>query len=178
VVGRFFFIQRAQAMRDGSRVESYEFLHATFGEYLVARLVHQILTDLSRQEAAAVGSLLGATRCQDGLLHALLSFAPLTNRGAVVSFMSQIAAGLPQQQRTALGQLAIVLFQRLDERSDDRFSAYTPVRLPMTSRFARYSLNLVLLCAAYGDQVRASELLRPTTRSIPGAATPCSGSPH
>jgi hypothetical protein len=158
VVGRFFFVQRAQAVRDGSRVESYEFLHATFGEYLVARLVHQVLADLARQEAAAHGSLLGATRCQDGLLYALLSFAPLTNRGAVVTFLSQIAAGEPEQQRTALRRLAIVLFQRLDERSDDRFSGYAPALFPITSRYARYSLNLVLLAAVYGDQVRTSEL--------------------
>jgi hypothetical protein len=158
VVGRFFFIQQAMAVRDGRRVQSYEFLHATFGEYLVARLVHQGLTDLTRQEAAAVGSLLGATRCQDGLLHALLSFAPLTNRGAVVTFLSQIAAREPEQQRTALRGLAILLFRRLDERSDDRFSGYTPTWSPMTSRYARYSLNLVLLAAAYGDQVRAGEL--------------------
>src|SRR5262249_58024271 len=41
-LGRFFFVQRAQAVRDGSRLQTYEFLHATFGEYLAARLAVQL----------------------------------------------------------------------------------------------------------------------------------------
>ncbi|WP_426503493.1 NACHT domain-containing protein [Dactylosporangium sp. McL0621] len=158
VVGRFFFIQRAQAVRDGSRAETYEFLHATFGEYLVARLVHQVLADLARQEAASVGSLLGAARCQDGLLHALLSFAPLTNRGAVITFLSQIAARAPEEERAALRRLAVVLFHRLDERDDHRFAAYAPAHFPAPGRYARYGLNLVLLAAVYGGRVPAAEL--------------------
>src|SRR6266704_1386354 len=55
-VGRFFFVQRAQAIRDGSRLQTYEFLHATFGEYLAARLTGQLAADLlTRRPALAVG---------------------------------------------------------------------------------------------------------------------------
>src|SRR5213078_1803042 len=78
VLGRFFFMQRAQATRDGAQLASYEFLHATFGEYLVARLVHRVVRDLAAQERAAAHAVLGAGGGQDGLLYALLSFAPLT----------------------------------------------------------------------------------------------------
>ena len=41
-LGRFFFIQRAQAVREGTRLQTYEFLHATFAEYLAARLAVQL----------------------------------------------------------------------------------------------------------------------------------------
>jgi len=36
VLGRFFFVHRAQASRDDTQLETYEFLHATFCEFLVA----------------------------------------------------------------------------------------------------------------------------------------------
>uniref|UniRef100_UPI003D7653AE NACHT domain-containing protein n=1 Tax=Streptomyces sp. Tue6028 TaxID=2036037 RepID=UPI003D7653AE len=51
-IGRFFFIHRAEAFRDDARLRSYEFLHATFGEFLVARLVAQELQDLIAAERA------------------------------------------------------------------------------------------------------------------------------
>ena len=45
-VGRFFFIHRSQAILDNHKLNHYEFLHSTFGEYLVARLVAKILDQL------------------------------------------------------------------------------------------------------------------------------------
>jgi transposase len=39
VIGRFFFIHQAQAIRNDALLTSCEFLHATFGEFLVARLI-------------------------------------------------------------------------------------------------------------------------------------------
>lgn len=45
-LGRFFFVQRAQSVRDGQVLATYEFLHATFGEYLAIRLTLHLLTDL------------------------------------------------------------------------------------------------------------------------------------
>jgi hypothetical protein len=53
LIGRFFFIQRAQALRDDRKLQTYEFLHATFGEFLVARLAVRVLADLDAREAAA-----------------------------------------------------------------------------------------------------------------------------
>ncbi|MEN3307182.1 MAG: hypothetical protein V7603_3384, partial [Micromonosporaceae bacterium] len=87
LLGRFFFIQRAQALRDEQRLQTYEFLHATFGEFLVARLVVRILTDLAAREAAATLPLRPAA-ADDALLYSLLSFAPLTARGAILPFVS------------------------------------------------------------------------------------------
>src|ERR1700761_2855258 len=80
VVGRFFFVHESHAMRDGRRLQTFEFLHATFGEFLVARLAMQVLTDMVNRETATVYALPGAA--DDGLLHALLSFAALTSRSA------------------------------------------------------------------------------------------------
>ncbi|MGH3760180.1 hypothetical protein [Actinophytocola sp.] len=35
VIGRFFLVHEAQASRDNARLKTYEFLHATFSEYLL-----------------------------------------------------------------------------------------------------------------------------------------------
>ena len=71
-LGRFFFVQRARAVRDGSRLQTYEFLHATFAEYLAARLTVQITADLlTRRPALAVGH----APLDDDLLYTVLSFA-------------------------------------------------------------------------------------------------------
>jgi len=46
VIGRFFFVHEAQAIRDSTRLKTYEFLHTTFAEYLIGRLVTRELDDL------------------------------------------------------------------------------------------------------------------------------------
>lgn len=52
MVGRFFFVHESVATHaPGDRASTYEFLHATFGEYLVARLVARLITDLARRAA-------------------------------------------------------------------------------------------------------------------------------
>ena len=156
LVGRFFFMQRGQATRDGARLHTYEFLHATFGEYLIARLVMRLLTELAEEEASAAASVFGPARCRDGRLHALLSFAPMTNREPILEFLVELAARVgPADVR----QLPITLHQRLDDRrTDGDVSGYLPTDAPAPDRYAAYSLNLLLLAVALNGQVRASEL--------------------
>ncbi|MGH3720860.1 MAG: hypothetical protein ACRDRI_18830 [Pseudonocardiaceae bacterium] len=47
VIGRFFFVHEARATRDATRLATYEFLHTTFGEYLIGRLITRELDDLA-----------------------------------------------------------------------------------------------------------------------------------
>jgi hypothetical protein len=101
VIGRFFFVHRAQASRDDTQLETYEFLHATFGEFLVARFTWQMLLDIAAREAASTMSL-GAASVDDDLLHALLSFTALSVRAPVVGFLTEMAADLDQPKRENL----------------------------------------------------------------------------
>ena len=79
VLGRFFFVHQAQAVRDGRELTACEFLHATFGEYLLARLVARELTELAHTiERSSRRSR--RTAIDDGFLYALLSFGPLSLR--------------------------------------------------------------------------------------------------
>jgi hypothetical protein len=135
VVGRFFFIQRAQARQEGRLFQTYEFLHATFGEYLVARL----LADQLRQPS--------------DLLEPLLGFVPLTARGTVLAFAADLLTA----------DLRPVLLERVRAALLEPAwspSAYRPVRKRADQWMGTYSLNLVLLTLAVGEPLRATELFR------------------
>ncbi|MCA2216080.1 NACHT domain-containing protein [Jidongwangia harbinensis] len=141
LVGRFFFIQRAQARAGGRIRQAYEFLHATFGEYLVSRLLVGLLRNPADGE----------------LLESLLGFQPLTTRHTVLAFTAallddsdrpQIRERLLERLRTALLQPAYVP------------RAYRPARKRADQWMGTYSLNLVLLTLACGEPLRASELFR------------------
>lgn len=157
MVGRFFFVHEAQATRDGARLQTYEFLHATFGEFLVARLIVQILTDLVNRETAAAYAL--PTGIDDGLLHALLSFAGLAARAPVVTFLRDLIERLTAEQRAAMSDILLRLHHRaLDPRAESAHAAYEPSRLTMSKRLAEWSANLVLLTTLVSGEVTASLL--------------------
>jgi NACHT N-terminal Helical domain 7 len=163
VLGRFFFVHEGQATRDGVRLRTYEFLHATFGEYLIARLVARELADL----AEVVD--LNANRSRpalidDAFLHALLSFAPLTMRGTTVSFLRELLRALPERHREVLHEVLMTLFQAVfDPRFGATYTSYEPTRLTVPARHAVYSGNLVFLALLTGKEVTAHELFPDAT---------------
>ncbi|XVU21014.1 NACHT domain-containing protein [Actinoplanes sp. CA-054009] len=141
-VGRFFFIQRAQAFQDDQTLATYEFLHATFGEYLVARLVVQAVRDA---EAAA----------DDDLLRSLLGFTPLTARTTVLPFVVGLLDG-PGRDR-----LRAWLTSRTAEavtRPHYSEGRYRPIGKRSDHWMATYSYNLMILTLACGGELRASDL--------------------
>lgn len=158
VLGRFFFVHRARAVRDGTRLATYEFLHATFGEFLVARMTFQALRDLAARDAAATLSF-GAAPVDDDLLHALLSFSVLSVRTPVVAFLRGMLSRVDDAGREALGGLLVRLFRVVHQaRAPRRLAAYQPRVLPVPTRHAAYSANLLLLAVHARGPLRASAL--------------------
>ncbi|GIJ51367.1 hypothetical protein Val02_82530 [Virgisporangium aliadipatigenens] len=163
VLGRFFFVHRAQAVRDDAVVGTYEFLHSTFGEYLVARLTWQVLGDAVARAGATTLSF-GPT--DHSLLHALLSFATLTVRTATVPFLRGMAAALDATARTAHTDLMLRLFTTAGHPPrHDAVAAYEPRRLTAAARQAQYSANLLVLILVTGETVDAGRL-------FPGSRAP------
>lgn len=157
VVGRFFFVHEAKATRDGQELQSYEFLHATFGEFLVARLTAHVLTDLVKREAATTRLLPGGI--DDGLLHALLSFAALTARAPVVTFLSDLLGQLTETQRAVAKDIMLRLHRTaLHSRAESAYAAYEPGGSSLADRLAVWSANLVLLAVVTGGEVTGDEL--------------------
>lgn len=157
-LGRFFFIHRARASRDDTRLETYEFLHATFAEYLVARLVWLVLRSMANREAAETLPVANAP-VDDDFLHALLSFSPLVVRAPTVEFLAGMASGAAASDRRVLGELVLRLFRTVHQpRPPRKLEDYQPRFLPVPARHAAYSANLLVLAVCLLGRVRASEL--------------------
>ncbi|MEU4775184.1 AAA family ATPase [Micromonospora sp. NPDC023644] len=156
VLGRFFFVHRSQATRDDTQAGTYEFLHATFGEFLIARTTSLVLGDLAAREASA---LLGATPTDDDPLHALLSFATLTGRAPIVTFLTEILTSWGGSRRDAVVDLLLRLFRAAPGRRPARhFESYQPRQMSVPARHAVYGVNLLVLALAASGQLRGTEL--------------------
>ncbi|MCI4061934.1 hypothetical protein MRQ36_04875 [Micromonospora sp. R77] len=151
VLGRFFFVHRSRAATDERWRETYEFLHATFGEYLVARLTAQVVEDLVARDRATSLSW-GGEPVDDDLLHALLSYAVLTSRAPVVGFLTERLASQDGARREASTSLLQRLFRMAPHVSRARrFDGYQPTRLTLPGRCAAYSANLLVLALCVAD---------------------------
>ncbi|GAA4946001.1 NACHT domain-containing protein [Actinoplanes utahensis] len=156
-LGRFFFIHRARALRDDNRIQTYEFLHATFAEYFVARLTWQVIRDVAAREAASILSF-DAAPADDELLRALLSFQPLCLRAPVVDFLQALASSAPAGVRDDVRQVALRLFRTVNHTPPGtRYAGYLPMTASEPGRYATYAANLLLLALCTGP-VRAREL--------------------
>jgi hypothetical protein len=157
-VGRFFFVHESQAISGGRQLQTYEFLHATFGEFLVARLVVQVLTGMVARETVAASSPLRGGP-EDGLLHALLSFAVLTARGPAIAFVAALLNKMGTQDRLALTDLLLRLHAgALYPRTESAYGDYQPRPLTTTARNAAWSANLVALAVLAGGEITGSQL--------------------
>ncbi|WP_433831813.1 NACHT domain-containing protein [Actinoplanes sp. CA-015351] len=157
-LGRFFFIHRARASRDQTSLQTYEFLHATFGEYLVARFTWQVLRDMAARSQATAMSLT-APPSDDDLLRALLSFQPLCSRGPVIGFLSDLASPAGPEERSALRELLIRLVRTVNHSlPTHRFADYRPATPGEPTRYAAYGANLLLLILCVSSTVQASDL--------------------
>ncbi|MEV0405754.1 hypothetical protein [Actinoallomurus sp. NPDC050550] len=161
VVGRFFFVHQAQALRDQVRLTTCEFLHATFGEYLIARLIVDELARLA-DDAARDTRRARQTAPEDDFLYALLSFTPLSIRRPTVDFL-QSMWGRRLDDDAVLELLLTYFHTALDSRAHDRHAEYAPIRLSVPARHATYAANLVTLLAVAGDPIAASALFPSAT---------------
>jgi hypothetical protein len=159
VLGQFFFVQESQAFRGDRRLHTYEFLHATFGEFLVARLIWQVLEDVVARDSASWRSALGANRQDDGMLFALLSFASLSSSPSVIGFLAEIAGRASDSNRSSLAALLSRLCTLAQVgRSDQSHVDYEPRRLPAPTRHSIYTANLVILVVIVKGEARVTEL--------------------
>ncbi|MFF2364695.1 NACHT domain-containing protein [Streptomyces sp. NPDC058122] len=159
-LGRFFFIHRADAQRDGQTLHAYEFLHASFGEFLCARLLLGELRDLQAAFMAGTGRP-DEMHPDDDLLHALLSFRQLAGQRHVLDFVEQ---GLRHETPGIEGDLVPLLkglfHTALDARPSGAYANYRPSPRTAPARHALYASNLLLLIHASGFGPSARDLFR------------------
>lgn len=145
---RFFFIHKPEARSRGDRVRSYEFLHSTFGEFLVAWVVFAALRSLANMRDALRQpmAVTAMNRVDDGYLYSMLSFAFLAGRAAIVDFLRELLHSIPTDERILLRDFVQELFKdSLYTHPNRSLQNYEPVRFRVTRRLAEYSANLTLI---------------------------------
>jgi hypothetical protein len=168
LVGHFYFIHVSRAVSDllddrgrlgsADRREwrTYEFLHATFAEYLVARLAVEALLGLP---ARGPGRRLTRYEPDDELLRTLLSWQPLTALGQVVAFVLHLARRDDVAGPAVREALLSIVRACLRQAEPQRLHLYQPMRRDAPARYATYSLNvIVLLVAVYGGRLPLADL--------------------
>jgi hypothetical protein len=139
MLGRFFFVHAAEA-DGGANGRSYEFLHATFGEYLIAHFVTVELDELWNARDRP-----SSQQWDDDRLYALLSHRALNSgASAILQFVEQLH-GDPGAAARA-GEILRLLLRNAEERWDaGRFAGYDPSAGTYVARYAIYTANLMLL---------------------------------
>ena len=133
---------RQRALADQPH-RAYEFLHATFGEYLVARLVMDELLDVA---VKAFSGRRGPTEPDDNLLFALLSHQTLSARRSMLDFAKEIFGDLSDGVRPQVLQTLEVLVSAYRNRhGSDLYAAYRPTAPDQVRQLACYSANIVAL---------------------------------
>ena len=160
LIGEFFFVHAAEAQplsalkhtddiatdnvrrRELAR-RCYEFLHATFGEFLVASRLMNEIVDVA--EIAFAGRR-GPREPEDDLLFALLSHQPLAARQSIVSFAIELFANLSDSERSHTLEVLETLVDSYHHRyGSERYASYQPTSLHRVRQLAAYSANLVTL---------------------------------
>ncbi|WP_433361129.1 NACHT domain-containing protein [Actinoplanes sp. CA-142083] len=159
MVGRFFFVHESRAARDtGGPERSFEFLHATFGDFLAARQIVASLVDVAEER-------LHQRRRQGvadpGPLYAITSFVTIARRAPLWEFCRGLLGKLGADKRRICRELALDLLPEAGyahptwTRGD-----YEPRRTPLATRHAAFSANLVCFVVLLSDKpVDAAELV-------------------
>ncbi|NUT47781.1 MAG: AAA family ATPase [Saccharothrix sp.] len=143
LVAQFFFVHTSEADLDTDRARrSYEFLHATFGEYLVAREVLDTLVDTADSAFGRRGS----REPDDDRLFALLSHDCLATRGPILDFLRDLLAEQPPEDREPIRTTVVSLLAGARRRQGSpRYGDYRPTPTDHVREIAAYTANLVLL---------------------------------
>ncbi|GAA2388368.1 hypothetical protein [Dactylosporangium salmoneum] len=157
LLGEFFFVHVAEATNRDATHRAYEFLHATFGEYLVARRVLDVLVETAER---AFGGRYGPYEPDDDLLFALLSHQSLATSPPTLEFIRDQYFGLPERDRRDIPRLLSVLMSGYrSRRPSARHAGYRPLPIDHARAMAAYSANLVLLSTAFATSVPLAQLL-------------------
>jgi hypothetical protein len=154
-VGDFFFIHSAQLNeRDGkSGRRTFEFLHATLGEYLIAEvalnLLCAIVADKQWRESDPFEDF---GLLDEALLYALISHQAFTKTPPILDFASGLFNALDEDVRTGVLDVLDQLIRSVHQRvKHDRHPTYDPSGATLVSRVAAYSANLIYLRVGLGD---------------------------
>lgn len=157
LLGRFFFVHQAQSNSPEGLQNAYEFLHSTFGEYLVAHLAHEVLTEVHNDARRISQARFASVRDADQWASILFAFQPLSQRLQVLEFFAELSMESPCSGD--MSELLITLAtERLEARGDHMSlqRLYRPSDLTHSAMLATYTCNLILMacCFRWDDKAK------------------------
>lgn len=144
-VENFFFIH-SPTLNDGA-LRTYEFLHATFGEYLIAEVTMKLLVQMAATRAVLTANPFGeAVAPDDSGLFALTSHQAFVKRRPIIDFAQGLFNALnADEQEGVLATLDDLIQSFHDRVLIDPHPTYKPAPATVVSRIANYSANLITL---------------------------------
>ncbi|GAB3853018.1 hypothetical protein GCM10027610_082280 [Dactylosporangium cerinum] len=145
LLGQFFFIYTSEsdAHRDGEQRHSYEFLHATFGEYLVGSWIVELLVELAQAHQLALRS---RPEIDDSVLFALTSCQPIANRRTILEFAQEAFAEYGDAETQLVAMLELLIQRWRSRPIPTKPVGYRPAYIDDHLReLATYTANLVLM---------------------------------
>ena len=144
MLSEFFFVHADEATTVSSVHRSYQFMHTTISEYLIATRV----VDVVREIAEGSFSRRRFHDPDDELLFTLLSWQPLAIQRPTLEFIAHRFAVLDDAERdTILRTLDLLLGSYRRRRVGSRYPDYRPMAQDTIRALAAYSANLVVLRA-------------------------------
>lgn len=139
-ISDFFFVQVSRAESDARR--TYEFLHATFGEYLIAEHTMALLGQL-----ASTARFPGAEPPNDDRLFALLAHQSILKQRPIVEFAREIHAS----RESVLEIITELLWRARSHARPRNYDRYEPTPYDTVCRLANYTANLTVLRALLAE---------------------------
>ncbi|MEU3644127.1 AAA family ATPase [Lentzea sp. NPDC034063] len=147
-VENFFFIH-SPTLNEGSQPgrRTYEFLHATFGEYLIADVTMKLLVQMAATRALPAANPYQRKAPPDNsLLYGLTSHQAFVKRDPIIAFAQGLFSALSTESRKSVLDVLEDLIRSFHDRAlSDPYPAYQPASATVVSRLANYSANLVCL---------------------------------
>jgi hypothetical protein len=157
-IDQFFFVHAAESdgLRASDNRRHYEFLHATFGEFLVAS---GVVDEVDKLADTAEGRR-GFGQVDDDLLFAFLSHHPLATRSSILNFATQLILEKPASRTKSICRiLDTVIVEARNRIGSPRYQSYRPTAPDQVREIAAYSANAILLrVAATQDKVPISDI--------------------
>jgi hypothetical protein len=169
-IGAFFFVHKSEVGREERRRthRTYEFLHATVGEFLIARTVHELLMDAEavwrgRRTIDGVRASADAPGGDQGtLLMDLLSSQTMARRPNIAALLSDLASLQPYHEKQVVVRFVRVL---MDHVYDHGVAVrYDFVPTTQVTRQANLLANLVSITLALNGPTAVTDMS--TARTI------------
>ncbi|MGX4653594.1 NACHT domain-containing protein [Micromonospora sp. SCSIO 07396] len=145
VTAAFFVVYGPDDLQGEDTRRTYEFLHATIGDFLIAEYVVGSLRELADLHRRTRTPTSFGHQLDTGQFRALLSHQPLVKREAVVAFVEELSSRHPEERSGMTAAIVGLLAGARQRGNLAGVDGYRPAPFDPVRLLAAYTANLVTL---------------------------------